>query len=114
LAGGIGITPFLSFLKEVNAEYDVAFVWCIKSIGQANNKDEIESIVTKKPNVNFILWDSETKGHFSIEKMYRSATIKNHSILICGPEVMRENYIKQLLQKGISIRDIHYEEFSFR
>jgi predicted ferric reductase len=46
--------------------------------------------------------------------MYKSATIKNHSIFICGPEALRESHIKQLLQKGVSIKDIHYEEFSFR
>ncbi len=27
---------------------------------------------------------------------------------------MRESYIKQLLKKGVSIRDIHFKEFSFR
>ncbi len=114
LSGGIGITPFLSFLREVNTEYDVTFVWSVKSIDQANYKNEIENIVAQNPNINFIMWDTETKGYFSIDKMYRSATIKNQSIFICGPEVMRESYIKQLLQKGVPIGDIHYEEFSFR
>ena len=50
----------------------------------------------------------------SIGDKYNSQTIKDHSIFICGAEVMRESYIKQLLEKGISINDIHYEEFSFR
>ena len=53
-------------------------------------------------------------GHFAIDKMYHSIDLKDHSIFICGPEIMRESYIKQLLQKGVSIHDIHYEEFSFR
>jgi predicted ferric reductase len=89
-------------------------VWSIKSIDQANYKNEIESIVAQKNNIDFVLWDSDSKGRFSIDKKYKSATIKNHSIFICGPEVMRESYIKQLLEKGVSIQDIHYEEFSFR
>jgi predicted ferric reductase len=114
LAGGIGITPFLSFLREVDTDYSVMLVWSIKSIDQANYKNEIESIVAQKNNIDFVLWDSDSKGRFSIDKKYKSATIKNHSIFICGPEVMRESYIKQLLEKGVSIQDIHYEEFSFR
>jgi len=114
LAGGIGITPFLSFVKELGKDDDITLVWSVNSADQANYKDEIEKSVSGKPKVNFVLWDTDTKGHFAIEKMYKSATIKEHSVFICGPDVMRESYIKQLLQKGVSIRDIHYEEFSFR
>lgn len=114
LAGGIGITPFLSFLREVNQKYDVTLIWSVNSINQANYKDEIENICQNNANINFVLWDSETKGYFNIDKMYKSTTIKDHSIFICGPEIMRETYIKQLLYKGVSIKNIHYEEFSFR
>ena len=114
LAGGIGITPFLSFVKELGKDDDITLVWSVNSVDQANYKNEIKKAVSGKPMVKFVLWDTDTKGHFAIEKMYKSATIKDHSIFICGPDVMRESYIKQLLQKGVSIRDIHYEEFSFR
>lgn len=114
LAGGIGITPFLSFIREVNTDYDITLVWSVKSTEEANYKEEIEIIIFEKPNLKFILWDSKTKGYFSIGNKYNSQTIKDHSIFICGAEVMRESYIKQLLEKGISINDIHYEEFSFR
>jgi predicted ferric reductase len=114
LAGGIGITPFLSFLKEIGAGFDVTFIWSVRSIEQAIYKKEIEEMTAQKQNINFMLWDSDAKGHFSIDKIFTSSSIKNHSILICGPEVMRESYIKQLLQKGVPIGNIHYEDFSFR
>ena len=114
LAGGIGITPFLSFIRDANTEYDVTLVWSVNSIDQANYKEEIENITAQNPKIQFVLWDSETKGLFTIEKLYKSDTIKNHSIFICGPDTMRESYIRQLLQKGVSIKNIHYEEFSFR
>lgn len=114
LAGGIGITPFLSFIREVNTDFDITLVWSVKSKEEANYQEEIEEIASEKQNLKFVLWDSKTKGHFSIGDRYNSQTIKDHSVFICGAEVMRESYIKQLLEKGISINDIHYEEFSFR
>ncbi len=114
LAGGIGITPFLSFMGEVSPDFNVTFVWCVKSASQANYKDEIEEVTKNKPNIDFYLWDSGEKGFFSVGQLFDSRKIKGHSVFICGPESMRESYIRQLLEKGVPIRDIHYEEFSFR
>lgn len=114
LAGGIGITPFLSFLQEPLSDYDITLVWSVNSLDEANYKNEIEQAVAKNSRLKFVIWNSDEKGFFSIDKLYDSSTIKNHSVFICGAEVMRESYIKQLNEKGISIKDIHYEEFSFR
>lgn len=114
LAGGIGITPFLSFLKDVTSDYNITFVWSVKTKSQANYKEEIERALENKTNIKFILWDSETKGYFTIDKLYNTKTIKNHTAYFCGPEVMRESLIKQLLEKGMNINEINFEEFSFR
>ncbi len=114
LAGGIGITPYLSFLKEADESYNIDLAWSVKTLDDAPYKEEIEQIITEKKNINFNLNNSDQKGFFAIEQFYSSEELKECSIFICGPEVMRESYIEQLLRKGVSIRDIHYEEFSFR
>ena len=73
-------------------------IWSVKSKDESNYKDEIEKISSQNPNINFVLWDSETKGYFTMDKLYKSNTLNNKSIFICGSEVMRESYIKQLLE----------------
>ena len=114
LAGGIGITPFLSFLKDSFSDFDITLVWSVKSIEEANYKDEIDTIVSSNSNVKFIIWNSDEKGYFSVDKLYNASSIKDHSVYICGAAVMRENYITQLNEKGVSMKEISYEEFSFR
>ena len=114
LAGGIGITPFLSFLEDLGDEREVTLVWSVSSTRGADYREEIEKLAATKPNLRFILNVSNEEGRFTIDRLYRSADLKAHSVMICGPEPMREAYIEQLLQKGVSIRDIHFEEFSFR
>lgn len=114
LAGGIGITPFLSFFKEVNADFQVKLIWAVKASEGVNYNDEIKNLIENKPNIDFLLHDSETKHRFNLDSHFRSRDLEKTSVLICGPERMRESYIKQLLQKGVCIHDIHYEEFGFR
>lgn len=114
LAGGIGITPFLSFISDIKADYEATLIWSVKTEEQAIYKSEIEEIAKANSNIKFILWNSDQKGHFSIDKIFNTSDIKNNSVLICGSDIMREAYIKQLLEKGMSIKDIYYEEFSFR
>ena len=114
LAGGIGITPFLSFLREVDDAYDITLVWCVKTLDDAPYREEIERIAAEKENITFIMQDSAAKGRYRIEHHFDSTELKDYAVFICGSEHMREDFIKQLLGKGVSIDDIHYEEFSFR
>ncbi len=114
LAGGIGITPFLSFLQQPLTDFDITLIWSVKTVDEATYRNEIEQVAEKYKNVRFIIWNSDKKGYFSIDKLYNASTIKDHSIFICGSEVMRESYISQLLEKGTPIDAINYEEFSFR
>ena len=114
LAGGIGITPFLSFINDIDSDYETTLVWSVKSEEQAVYKNEIEEAAKVNPNFKFVLWNSDEKGHFTIDKLFDTSNVKDNSVFICGLDVMREAYIKQLLEKGVSIKNIHYEEFSFR
>ncbi|MCP4294786.1 MAG: hypothetical protein GY786_04190 [Proteobacteria bacterium] len=114
IAGGIGVTPFLSALDQVDLEYSVDFTWVVRSNEVSNHAAEIEKQKEEQQNVTTTIHNSDKEGLFHIGSKYISKDLEDRSIFICGPVMMRESLISQLLEKGVSIKNIHWEEFAFR
>ena len=112
IAGGIGITPFLSLVKDYYTN-KVTLYWCVNSVNEAPYKEELEGIEKINPLFEFILWDSITKGHINVDDLSLRDP-KNKSYLICGPESLKKNLTKQLIKEGINQQNIYDEEFAFR
>lgn len=113
IAGGIGITPYLSLLRDLDSSKQVKLFWCVKNEEEAVYKSEIESIIAENPNVEFMLWTSEDMGYINADKL-GVLDFSGRDYLICGPQVLKTNMIGQLLKKGVKNNDIHDEEFAFR
>ena len=111
IAGGIGITPFLSLMKDMHPN-KVKLFWCVNKEEEAVYKDELQSIAEENPNFSFTIWTSETAGHLTVDKM--NLDTYNKGYLVCGPNALKKNIIKQLKAKGVKSRHIHDEEFAFR
>ena len=112
IAGGIGITPFLSLSKDLNPN-KVKLFWCVNDENEAVYKEELEAIANDNPNFQFVIWSSKTKGYLSADKM-GIENYKNKAYLICGPKSLKDNLIQQLKQKNVSDKHIYDEEFAFR
>jgi len=112
IAGGIGITPFLSLVKDYYTK-KVTLYWCINNESESSYKKELEEIEKKNPLFEFIIWNSDTKGHITFEDLSLREP-KNKSYLICGPEALKKNMIKQLKNEGVNQQNIYDEEFAFR
>ncbi|MCG8307219.1 MAG: FAD-binding oxidoreductase [Cytophagales bacterium] len=113
LAGGIGITPFLSFLREVDNSYNIKLAWSVKKMDEAPYHEEISRISLQKENMLYLLQETEKDGFLDPVK-FAGNWGKDISVFICGPLALRTSFIKQLRPKGISLKNIHFEEFSFR
>ncbi|MCX6721796.1 MAG: FAD-binding oxidoreductase, partial [Candidatus Staskawiczbacteria bacterium] len=110
IAGGIGITPFLSMLRSLNntdQDYKIDLYYSVKDSGCLAFKEEIEEIAKKFKNLNIIFWISKEKGFLTANSM----NAENSDILICGPGPMMSALKKQFLDKGIKKNKIHAEEF---
>mgnify|MGYP000882259496 CR=1 FL=1 len=112
IAGGIGITPFLSLSKDLHPN-KIKLFWCVNDENEAVYKDELDTISNGNPNFEFVIWSSKTSGYLIADKL-GIENYKNKAYLICGPKSLKGNLMKQLSQKGVSDKHIYDEEFAFR
>jgi len=112
IAGGIGITPFLSLAKDMYI-HDVKLYWCVSKESEAVYKDELELIAKNNNKFSYTIWDSETKGYLSLGKM-NIENPQTKGYLICGPEALKKNLTKQLKAADVKQSAIYDEEFTFR
>ena len=112
IAGGIGITPFLSLIKDYYTN-KITLYWCVNSVHEAPYKEELEEIEKNNPLFEFILWDTITKGHINVDDLSLREP-KNKSYLICGPESLKKNLTRQLINEGVNQQNVYDEEFAFR
>lgn len=112
IAGGIGITPFLALIKDYYTN-KVMMYWCVGNEEEAVYKEELEAVAKSNPLFEFVLWNSEKRGHISVDDLSLREPEKK-AYLICGPKALKENITKQLKQEGVKQSNIHDEEFTFR
>lgn len=112
IAGGIGITPFLSLSKDMYVN-PVHLYWCLNNEEEAVYRDELEQIAASTPSFSFEVWDSHIKGHLSVNDL-QVESFKDKGYLICGPQAMKDSLISQLRERGVKMQAIYDEEFAFR
>ena len=118
VAGGIGITPFLSFLRDLKTElaHDVHFYYTVRHPEEAVFSDEIEAIAKKHPKLKAHIRHSSIHGSLTVDEIVKNAggDARSHHVYMCGPLPMVQAFEKKFLEAGVGARNIHYEEFNFR
>ena len=115
IAGGIGITPFLSFAKSLKDE-EVDLFYSVKNKDEAVYLKELEEIAEKKKNFRIIPIYSLEQGRINAEFLIKKVRgdIKNKEIFMCGPIEMTEALKKDFIVKEIRKNKIYFEEFNLR
>lgn len=118
VAGGIGVTPFLSFIRDLKTglNHDVDFYYTVRHREEAVFVDEIEETAKKNPRLQARLRFSSTGGSLTVEEIIRNAggDIRGYHVYICGPLPMVQALEKKFIEAGVSVENIHFEEFNFR
>lgn len=114
IAGGVGITPFLSMAKSLKNDYRINLYYCVKDNAEAILMEELEKISLENNNFKIIGWCSADKGFINggvISNL--SGGVEDKDIFMCGPPVFMENLKEQFLCLKVDINKIHYEKFNF-
>jgi predicted ferric reductase len=118
IAGGIGLTPFLSFVRDMdgNLAHDVGLYYTVRHPEEAIFVNELEAADAKNPRLKVYIRYSAKDGSLRIEDIIKNAEgdIGSYHVYMCGPLPMTMAFEKKFLELGVPKENLHYEEFNFR
>jgi predicted ferric reductase len=117
IAGGIGITPFVSWLNSLDSSLldSVDLFYSTKGREGYVHGEFLERVETQHPFLRIHTRDTCMDERITIPEIFkRTNSPYNCSYFICGPQKMVEDLYYQLRKEGIQERKIHYEFFNFR
>jgi predicted ferric reductase/mono/diheme cytochrome c family protein len=116
VAGGIGVTPFLSMARSLGDgdAKPVHFYYCVERLEEAHFLDEFRAIAGRRQGFEITVVPRDTDGFLSAERLAtENPELGESDVLICGPPVMIVSLREQLLGRDLPERQIHAEEFGF-
>ncbi len=118
VAGGIGITPFMSWIRDFGdaPDADVDLFYTVRGEEDLLFHDEIASADRGHDNFRYHPRVSSVGGNLSVEQIAGlcRGDVRNKHVYMCGPVGMMDAMERQFKRWGVPGRNIHYEEFNFR
>ena len=118
IAGGIGITPFISMIRNniiSENKKNILLFYCSKTKEDLIFKKELDSIKEKWLEKVYILSGEESevceKGRINKEIIKKYIKSEDYTFYICGPEEMKNCLIRELKEIGIKKDKIKTESF---
>lgn len=118
IAGGIGLTPFLSFVRDMdgNLQQNVDLYYTVRHPEEAIFVHELEAAAAKNSRLRIHIRYSAKEGSLTMEDILKNAggDVRGYDVYLCGPLPMMQAFEKKFLALGLPKTNIHYEEFNFR
>ncbi|WP_201575081.1 ferric reductase-like transmembrane domain-containing protein [Psychrobacter sp. H8-1] len=121
IGAGIGITPFLAWLHStINTDnIDVYFYYCVRTKQEAIYHNEILSLLSSHPSIQYQLVLSE-QARLTPQRILHDIEyldkkdIAKAGVYFCGATAMRESIRTTLIEEGLAPNAFHFEHFNFK
>ena len=117
IAGGIGVTPFISWIRSLDSGFDrdVDFFYSVHGPGDAVYRDEIEAAAREHPSLRLHLVLSDSEGPLTADTVLGGIAPDDHpSIYMCGPPPMMKALARGLRRTGVPRTHVRWEDFGPR
>lgn len=125
LAGGSGITPFMSMTREVlesGADREIYLIYGVRKSELAIFHEEFSSMAKLHPNFHYHLVLSDSNSACTFRKGFIDSTcikeivgdIEGSTFYMCGPTIMTDFCTKALEELKVKPKDIRREMFGAR
>ena len=121
VAGGSGITPFISFartLDDNDVDYNLTIFYGCKTEEEFLFKKELDmySYTHPKIDVVYVLSEEEKSpyehGFITAEIIKKYVKSADYSIFICGPEMLHKHLDNEMKKLQIEAKNVRHEVFS--
>lgn len=114
IAGGIGITPFLSMVGDlIKKDFSADLFYTVRTPDEAVYLEELQQIAQMQTNFRVFPFFTKTQGRLTAEMINQmSGDAINKDIFVCGPPPMMKSMRSQFIKLGVPNRNIHTEEFA--
>jgi predicted ferric reductase len=117
IAGGIGVTPFMSWIRSLDGDFDrdVDLYYSARNADDAVYRDEIEAATQQHPSMRSHVVLSDTEGPLTADAVLRGVAEDEHPwVYMCGPPQMMKALARGLRRRGVPPDRVRWEDFGPR